>query len=160
MDYVLNQEKFSYLNRFYLNWKHLLRYVATFTVNILIYCDYLTTVAFHLKPITYFLVTMLTVANNHSKRYVSCWPTKSNIPKISSSCVATTSVLASIEYTASMTNVSRVFILLFNQLLCFSFSVCLSLSPSRLSHLSSLDTCHLPPLSNVFSFAPLLLSSR
>lgn len=65
------------------------------------------------RPTTSSWAITLIVVNNLWRPSVSCWHTRSSIPKTSSSSVATTSALASTEFTVSMTNVCRS---------CFSFA--------------------------------------
>ena len=91
---------------YYSNWRHHWRYAATYTANTMTYCVCLNTVDFHPSQITCFWATMSIVASNHLKPFVSYWHTKSSFQRISSYCVAITSVQASIAFTDSTTNVS------------------------------------------------------
>ena len=79
---------------------------AISTVNITIYCVCLSMADSRPSPTTCFLAIMWIVANSRWKPSACCWPTRSSFPKTFSCYAATTSVQASIAFTASTTNVT------------------------------------------------------
>ena len=84
---------------------------ATSTVNITTFCASSNMAGSRPKPTTFSSATTSTEESSHLKPSVFSLPTRSNIPKTSSSCAATTNVPVSTGYMAFMTNVRPPFVL-------------------------------------------------
>lgn len=82
----------------------LVRFAVIFTASTTISYAYSNTEDSHPRRTISSLATMLIGESNPLRPFVCSWHTRSNIPRISSFCVATTNALRSIAYTGSMMN--------------------------------------------------------